>query len=76
MSRLQSELEYEALRSTIRDRGTLRMWALLVWFSAWGAGRFDPLFITIFGGAATINFFSAFALTTRRPGWLVVSGKD
>ena len=138
---LQTELEYEALRSTIRERGTLRMWALLVGLSVWAAlalelvagdvsggatlapllvlaatfeisffvhtgverigrylevfyeeatgsvgwetmarlygrsfpGGLDPLFLTIFGTAATINFFSAFALTTRRPGWMVVS---
>lgn len=141
MRGLQPELEYKALRSTIRERGTVRIWALLVGLSAWGAlalgladadvsgaailvpftvlaatfevsffvhtgierigryvevfyeeaagavgwetmarlygrsfpGRLDPLFVTIFGGAATINFFSASALTTRRPGWMLVS---
>ncbi len=36
-------------------------------------GGLDPLFITLFGGAAAINFLSSFAFTTRRPGWIVVS---
>lgn len=30
-------LEYEALRATIRERGTLRIWVILVGLVAWGA---------------------------------------
>ena len=29
--------EYEALRATIRERGTMRLWAVLAGLSAWGA---------------------------------------
>lgn len=29
--------EYKALRATIRERGTVRMWAVLVGLTAWGA---------------------------------------
>lgn len=136
-----NECEYRTLRDTIRERGTLRMCAILIGFAAWGAlalgllaadlagsatmvpfvvlaGAFeisffihtgverlgrhvqvfyeeasnvigwettamnygrrfpdglDPLFVTLFGSAAVINFLSAFALTTRRPGWIAIS---
>jgi hypothetical protein len=29
--------EYDALRATIRERGTLRLWAILAGFAGWGA---------------------------------------
>src|SRR5262245_25130869 len=126
------EIEYESLRATIRERGTLRMCAILIGFAAWGflaitlqandlegaatlipfvvlaatfelslfihtgverIGRFvqvfheeaknvigwettamnygrnfpgglDPLFVSVFGGAAIVNFLSAFAFST------------
>jgi hypothetical protein len=141
MSGLQPELEYKALRSTIRERGTTRIWVILVGLSVWAAlalglvaadvaggvtlipllvlaatfeisffihtgveriGRYvqvfyeeaagtagwetvvmnyarsfpgtsDPLFTTLFAISGALNFLSAFALTTRRPGWMVVS---
>ena len=142
MSMLQSGLEYESLRSTIRERGTLRIWAVLAGIGAWGAltlglvaasdvsggpslvpflvlattfeisffvhtgierigrylevfyeeatesvgwetivrlygsrfpGGLDPLFITMFGGAALVNFFSASVVTAGRPGWIAMS---
>jgi hypothetical protein len=135
------EVEYQALRATIRERGTLRMCAILIGLIAWGAlalgllaselagaatmvpfvilagtfeislfihtgvervgryiqvfyeearkvagwetiamnygrrfpGGLDPLFVTFFAGAAALNFVSAFVLTTRRPGWILIS---
>ena len=36
-------------------------------------GGLDPLFVTLFACAAIVNFMSVFALTTRRPGWMVIS---
>jgi hypothetical protein len=136
-----SEIEYESLRATIRERGTLRMCAILIGLAAWGAlaltlqindlsgattvvpfvilagtfelslfihtgvervgrylqvfheeaknviawetvamnygrtfpGGLDPLFITLFACAAAVNFVSSFALTTRRPGWILIA---
>src|SRR4030095_6514117 len=136
-----SEIEYQALRATIRERGTLRMCAILIGLISWGAlaltllaaafggaatmvpfvilsatfeisffihtgvervgryiqvfyeearktvgwetiamsygrsfpGGLDPLFITFFAAAAVLNFVSTFILTTRRPGWIVIS---
>jgi hypothetical protein len=136
-----SELEYQALRAVIGERGTLRMGAVLIGLVAWGAlvlvlllsdlaggatlvplivlaatfeisffihlgvervgryvqvfheeaktvigwetvamnygrtfpGGLDPLFTALFACAAIVDFVSAFALTTRRPGWLVIS---
>lgn len=135
------ELEYTALRDTIRERGSLRMCAILIALAAWGVlaigllaaqltgaatmvpvvvlaagfeisffihtgveriGRYiqvfyeeeqnttawetcamnygrsfpggtDPLFITLFASAAVVNFVSTFGLSTRRPGWMLVS---
>ena len=135
------ELEYTALRDTIRERGSIRMCAILIALVAWGAlaigllaaqltgaativpvmvlasgfevsffvhtgveriGRYiqvfyeedqntaawetsamnygrsfpggkDPLFITLFAIAATVNFVSTFGLLTHRPGWMLIS---
>jgi hypothetical protein len=136
------ELEYQALRATIRERGTLRVCAILIGLAVWAAlalgllaadlagaatmvpliilagtfevsffvhtgvervGRYvqvfyeearnviawetaamnygrsfpggqpDPLFIRLFASAAVVNFVSSFVLTTRRPGWMVIS---
>jgi hypothetical protein len=36
-------------------------------------GGLDPLFITLFASAATINFVSTFGLLTHRPGWMLLS---
>ena len=135
------ELEYTALRDTIRERGSLRMCAILIALAAWGAlalgllaaqlagvatmvpvvvlasgfeisffihtgvervgryiqvfyeeernttawetsamnygnsfpGGLDPLFITLFASAAVVNFVSTLGLSTRRPGWILIS---
>ena len=135
------EIEYQELRATIRERGSLRMWAILVGLFAWGVlamvliatdgrggitmvpflvlaatfeisffihigierigryiqvfheessgsagwettamnygrnfpGGLDPLFITLFALSAGANYLSSLTLTTRRPGWVVVS---
>ncbi len=134
-------IEYKALRATIRERGSLRMCAVLIGLAAWGAlalgllaadvggaatmvpfvvlasafeisffihtgvervgrylqvffeeaenvigwettamnygrafpGGLDPLFTVIFASAGVVNFTSAFLLTTRRPGWMVIA---
>ena len=34
--------EYEALRATIRERGTVRMWVILVGLLTWGALAIGP----------------------------------
>ena len=134
--------EYEALRATIRERGTMRLCIVLGGLATWGAlavvllitelsgavtllpflvlaatleinffvhtgveriGRYiqvfyeetngsrgwettamnfgskypgtglDPLFVTIFSASAAVNFLSALATATRRPGWIVLS---
>jgi hypothetical protein len=135
------ELEYTALRDTIRERGSLRMCAILIALVAWGAlaigllaaqltgaatmvplvvlasgfevsffihtgvervgryiqvfyeeeqnttawetstmnygrsfpGGMDPLFITLFAGAATVNFVSTFGILSHRPGWMLLA---
>jgi hypothetical protein len=36
-------------------------------------GGADPLFIPLFSAAAVVNFLSALAAATRRPGWIVLS---
>jgi hypothetical protein len=36
-------------------------------------GGLDPLFITLFASAAVVNFVSTLGLSTRRPGWIVIS---
>ena len=45
--------EYEALRATIRERGTMRLWAILAGFSIWGALAISVL-ITDLQGSITL----------------------
>lgn len=133
-------IEYEALRSTIRERGSVRMCAILGGLVAWGAlslalsaanldraatlvpllaltaafevsfflhmgverigrylqvffeeekpghwettamaygrsfpGGLDPLFSTLFGAAAAVDFLCSFLAAVRHPGWAVIS---
>lgn len=136
-----NQAEYQALRHTIRERGTVRLCAVLGGVAAWGAlatalpiaglqgavtlvplvvlaatfeinffihtgveriGRYiqvfyeeranavgweatamtygakfpsglDPLFSTIFAGAASVNFFVTPFAVERRPGWIALS---
>jgi hypothetical protein len=49
----QSQAEYRALRDTIRERGTARMWTVLGGLAAWGALS-AALLITEIGGAMTL----------------------
>jgi len=42
-------------------------------FGARFPSKSDPLFLTLFVSAGMLNFVSSFVLTTRRPGWVVVS---
>lgn len=48
--------EYEALRATIRERGTLRMCAVLGGFAAWGALAIALLITELQGGVTLIPF--------------------
>jgi hypothetical protein len=45
--------EYEALRATIRERGTMRVWAVLLGLSVWGALAM-ALLITELQGSVTL----------------------
>jgi hypothetical protein len=135
-----AEIEYKALRQTIRERGSVRMCAVLIGLAAWAAlalaissyapgaatmvpfvvlagtfeinffihtgvervgryvqvfyeeannvigwetsamnygrkfpGGLDPLFVTLFAGAAVVNLFTSLARTAELPGWTVIS---
>jgi len=50
------QLEYEALRATIRERGTLRMCAVLGGLAAWGALAIALLITELQGGVTLIPF--------------------
>ncbi len=56
------EIEYQALRATIRERGTFRMCAILIGLAAWGALALT-LQINDLGGAATMIPFVVLAGT-------------
>lgn len=48
--------EYEALRATIRERGTLRMWAILAGLTAWGVLAIALLVANLQGAVSLVPF--------------------
>jgi hypothetical protein len=48
--------EYEALRATIRERGTLRMWAILGGLTAWGVLAIALLIANLQGAVSLVPF--------------------
>ena len=51
-----SQAEYEALRQTIRERGTARLCAVLVGLAAWGALAIALLITQLEGGITLVPF--------------------
>jgi hypothetical protein len=52
----QSQAEYQALRDTIRERGTARLCAVLVGLAAWGALAVALLLTELEGGITLVPF--------------------
>jgi hypothetical protein len=52
----QSQTEYQALRDTIRERGTARLCAVLVGLIAWGALAIALLIAELEGGVTLVPF--------------------
>jgi hypothetical protein len=52
----QSQTEYQALRDTIRERGTARLCAVLVGLAAWGALAVALLITELEGGITLVPF--------------------
>jgi hypothetical protein len=52
----QSQTEYQALRDTIRERGTARLCAVLVGLAAWGALAVALLITELDGGITLVPF--------------------
>ena len=52
----QSQTEYQALRDTIRERGTARLCAVLVGLAAWGALAVALLITELQGGITLVPF--------------------
>jgi hypothetical protein len=48
--------EYESLRATIRERGTLRMWAILAGLTAWGVLAIALLVADLQGAVSLVPF--------------------
>ena len=50
------QAEYQALRATIRERGTARLWAVLMGLASWGALAVAVLITELQGGITLVPF--------------------